>query len=408
MTTIRTINAMNNITRVETKRILKILHNLQKQGKSRKIDFFKRHQKKFTTTDNDNFIPQLESIINVLNRNFDDKWDFYLNTDYTRYTEYNTKLELSIIIHYPEITITNSEDLEHTIKDLIAVIDLFTYSYNMLAPVDIKGFRTTLSEKEFINRYTHSHLPKRPFNKENIFATDPFCIGEETELKNLMGMLKDRENKDNYEDLFEAFIYNLQSMLEWESLEGVPYNHMNKLKDNIELTSICYLNFTQVSNFGNRIIKYIETHPDLIDQIEFLYDNGLFKIKNDNKFKKLIRKAVVVKDTAFENTFLYEDLHSVLITKQNGELLTINPNYQPIDFSAEYIDNPEFAVLINGKELKFIVEKTQEEDDKTTSLDNFFINPSILKYVEFKLNKQLQYAIIKENHSQRKSKRISA
>ena len=98
-------------------------------------------------------LPIIKKIIELLDSVFEDKWCFHF--DSTAYFP-------SIWIHFPEFTITNSNGDSHNIRDLFVILDITVYSENIKILGDrLRGFRTTLTYKELISGYQHSHLYPR-------------------------------------------------------------------------------------------------------------------------------------------------------------------------------------------------------------------------------------------------------
>ena len=76
----------------------------------------------------------------------------------------------SVLIHYPEITITNSMEHKHKIQDLFIILNF----RNGIMHGNIRGFRTTYSFKEFSIGYKHSHLSQTL----DINGIRNFCLGD--------------------------------------------------------------------------------------------------------------------------------------------------------------------------------------------------------------------------------------
>ena len=69
---------------------------------------------------------------------------------------------ISITVRYPEVTITNSNNESHTIKELYVKhsIELSSFLFH-----SVIGNRLEITEKEASGGYRHSHLPSRFFSR---------------------------------------------------------------------------------------------------------------------------------------------------------------------------------------------------------------------------------------------------
>ena len=145
----------------------------------------------------------------------------------------------TVLIHYPEITITNSADHKHNIKNLFVILRF--YQGKLIR--DIYGFRTTLSFKEYLIGYKHSHLS----SSTDMQKIKQFCTGEGSFNESLNMVKATSRNGNLNEVLFESFIYNLKQYVSWESVEGVPYKYMLDIefsRDNENINYETKLNFT--------------------------------------------------------------------------------------------------------------------------------------------------------------------
>jgi len=126
-------------------------------------------------------------------------------------------------IWYPEITITNSIGLSHTIHDLLVYFSIKT-SGGIVGR--LYGQRVNQTKLEIVKGYRHSHLHKgdsTSYRRDG--GLSAFCIGSTSIFSSMLQSVKEYTTKDR----LEAFLLSLTAYLEWESLEGTPY------------TSICSL-----------------------------------------------------------------------------------------------------------------------------------------------------------------------
>lgn len=118
-------------------------------------------------------------------------------------------------IHFPEVLITNANEEQWTILDYYVMI---RFNYRM-GVNSIKGYRATKLPVEYIASYTFSHSK----TASNSFCK--FCFGH-TDLDTLVAGLF----VSAYDEIsIELFLQNLTDYLSWESLDGVPFYHINNL-----------------------------------------------------------------------------------------------------------------------------------------------------------------------------------
>jgi len=166
---------------------------------------------------------------------------------------------INIVILFPEITITNSIELSHTIKDVYLRFQ-FKKDYDGLYLYGKDLARTSYSVSEIYNNYIFSHVSSRGCQK----YTDSFCFGD-TQLN--IFMQRCSHNYMNPLQYFHSLLFNFEEYLKWESIEGVPYVYMDKVYNNIPGTKKCilpHLSQEEINQYANVVI-------DSIDNFEFRY-----------------------------------------------------------------------------------------------------------------------------------------
>lgn len=125
----------------------------------------------------------------------------------------------TIMIHWPEVTVTNENDRSTIIKELYAKIG-----------VDSEGklvgtFTLNRSEYtcvEWYNDYMHSHVRSIP--KERPYFFQSSCLGS--------GPIKDTSsylNANFSEEMWMMFALELDKYVHTESVAGVPYHYMERM-----------------------------------------------------------------------------------------------------------------------------------------------------------------------------------
>lgn len=125
-----------------------------------------------------------------------------------------------VIIHFPEIEISNSKEKKHTIRDLYVAVYINCYDDieaqedgAYVVDVHIDGVRTTFSLVEAIHKYTHSHISGGGFCQWS-----PFCLGSSS-----FGILMGSIGLEPTEPQWQLFFLALDRYVRWESIEGGPY-----------------------------------------------------------------------------------------------------------------------------------------------------------------------------------------
>lgn len=131
-----------------------------------------------------------------------------------------------IIVHFPEITIKNSAEQEHLMRDVYLLF------YVNPDSIELRGLkRGTMTEDEYWTGYTFSHIDGK-------ICTIPtwesrFCYGESntpmskiTKEMNRRGFLSIMKNLPFYLEMIKEY-------LSWESLEGVPWRRIDSVINNI-------------------------------------------------------------------------------------------------------------------------------------------------------------------------------
>lgn len=123
-----------------------------------------------------------------------------------------------VIVHFPEVEISNSMEQSHTMRDIYLKFEIYS------CRVCLKQLlRATLTDVEIRNNYTFSHVN----NQDEVFdwSTGSFCFGE-TAISNLRDELNSRTKiVKNLRFFLEA----IKEYLSWESLEGTPYRSINNV-----------------------------------------------------------------------------------------------------------------------------------------------------------------------------------
>lgn len=177
--------------------------------------------------------------------------------------------QLNCLIHFPEITITNSERMSHKIVDLYIKI---SFRSNKTIN-DIKGTRATVTLAERAVNYKHSHMS----SSGSFWAWLSCCLGA-SEFAQTYSLLCNQFNKDN----LTRFLYQLPEYLSWESLEGGPYIKMSNINANNNIPGS--VNQVLIDNTYKKLLAQINNIPVKINK-ELI---DVFQIEANEQLEQLI------------------------------------------------------------------------------------------------------------------------
>ena len=285
-----------------------------------------------------------------------------------------TPTDTTFVIHFPEIEITNTAGLAHIIKDLFVrfktKIQVDGDDY-IIYISDIKGMRTTYSNKELKCGYVHSHLctlaivpgMHRPSDAD-LTKWENFCLGS-GDISSIRAIFNDEQDIDK----FEAFCWMIDSFVRWESTEGTPYISMSKLV-NMDHTMESMTDLTMV-DLHNELLRRVRNSYDV--SFSWGFWEGKYYIEDDEDFQ-----AWLVNIFPFEAKYCKDATGTYFIKR---------------DFPRIAEDSLEhLSFTFKGKKIPYKVYNEMSEDFECTR----YINPKLSNYVKYRLEKIANYAIIKK------------
>jgi hypothetical protein len=184
-------------------------------------------------------------------------------------------IPFTIVIHFPEVNITNSRKGSHDIKDLYVK---FKVRSNGDLMYGMEGVRTEVTEEEYHSRYFHSHL--RGFDA-GFIGFSPFClgVGEITQVLSLLGHGFSEEN-------FTLLCIHLKNYIKWESLEGNPHMNLANIGNSggSSLGTLVPTTLKKiVSMLKSKILSEEDAKEVLKENIKFAVDyNGITCLSTDD------------------------------------------------------------------------------------------------------------------------------
>jgi hypothetical protein len=283
---------------------------------------------------------------------------------------------------YPEFTITNSHGDSHKIKDLV-VIHQVAYNPNNGGHIYTKhpmGGRLSKTKLEIAAQYQQSHLSGHSEWNKNPFYVSSFCVGGDTDVSRMIAEFEVEMDWDRY----ELYLFCVDSMITWESLEGVPYRKMRDIKNALN-NKVTSANQNQVNTLVDRIIK-----DKMPLNLDFYIDKGLYRIRPNEKADEFVKNLVL-------QWFDFNKYKFILVSRVPN---TFNEFLQ---MKAEQATEQQFNItvpnqytLFRGKKVfaKLIKENTRNEP--VVPLQNLIVYPNFLKDVLSQLESRIySKAVIK-------------
>lgn len=134
------------------------------------------------------------------------------------YNFYNLYRTCVILVHFPEVKITNEYDEYVNIKDLWAKVE---FDYKGKIKGNFKLSRSTYFLSHVNSDYAHSHCP----GVSPILEFKDCCLGTGP-IKNTIHSLMIGFD----EDLLQLFCFELDKYVATESVQGVPYRRISSIK----------------------------------------------------------------------------------------------------------------------------------------------------------------------------------
>jgi len=178
------------------------------------------------------FGEQVAAMAKVLDGIYGENWDFTFDC---AQSDGKDCFAPHIVLHYPELELSNDNGSTHTLRDLYAVLPMtmnepYLEKKGAMAMhvQSVLATRATMTMDEFAHRYVHSHV-SRTHDQDRLkeLYLGALCLGKDSELEKQMMDL----SKKFSPEAFELLVLTLDSALRWEALDSVPYVRMDSLND---------------------------------------------------------------------------------------------------------------------------------------------------------------------------------
>lgn len=314
-------------------------------------------------------------ILDLFEEKYKDQADlgFHFDRDLHMYIPYFKVL-------YPKFTISNSEGRTHQIRDLF-VFHSFKYSNDSVHPYKLEGGRFSKTEQEIISNYQQSHLGSYGQWTRNPFYCNRFCIGSNTDVSLMMAEFEVEMDFDRY----ELFLFCVDSMITWESLEGVPYIKMEVIEKagSDRVTS-------SKEDFENQVITHILAEKLPLD-VDFYVSEGVYKIHPNLRASEFIKEIVLRK-------FNFDIAKTILVSKIPNTFdgfLQMKAEGEVAKKVSQIIATQDYTIFRGRKVFPKVVKKDKRKEP-LISIDDYIVYPKFLENVLRKLEHRIyEKAVVK-------------
>jgi len=293
-----------------------------------------------------------------------------------QYENLKSSRDIDVIIHYPEITISNTTGLTHTMKDIYCIFN-FWFSSAGFYRNNFTLTKSTFSTKEildFDSAYIHSHV-----NACFPGKAGGFCFGVSPYRDVMEKASGIRFHKQiNLQNLF----ISLESILSWESIEGTPFYYISRVVDK---------RFKQDTPRSSGLI---DVYQEDIDYLYSIMDNFEYTFKSKQGDRTI---SISIDETIESKLFEYIKEQNVtdddrICMGRDGVYYKPNKAFEKDirTFKNLYIGKP--VLKFKGKTIRVYIEEGEEEEYVPNA-----ISRSYLKALSNRIgNDFFEYLSIKE------------
>jgi hypothetical protein len=359
----------------------KIVHNAMLMNTHKDKDFLqflfdkgKLHFKSYNNP-NQKAINEFYKLLDLFDAKYKNLYDLGFTYDGSSFYPYFKVL-------YPKFTITNTNGDLHTIKDLVIVHEI-AYNTNNGGHIYTKhpmGGRLSKTKLESAAAYQQSHLPGHGDWRHQPFHVTTFCVGGDTDVSRMIAEFEVEMDWDRY----ELYLFCVDSMITWESLEGVPYRKMRDIKNALN-NKVTSANQSYVNTLVNRVLS-----DEITLDVDFYIEKGLYRIRPNERANEFVKNLVL-------QCFTFDKYKTILVSRVPNtftEFLQMKAEQQTEQ--EFHITVPREYTLFRGKKVfgKLIKEDTRNEP--VVPLENLIVYPNFLKDVLNQLESRIySKAVIK-------------
>lgn len=383
--------------------VYKIIRNAKVSGRIRRTGWLHKMALKgfLSTVEKGNteeamaFATQIDSMITVLNGVYKDRWDFDL---YPEYVERDEGLKfvyfrLFVEIHFPEVEISNKTGRKHLIRDLLVRFEIGKSDFTdkndkpIWKIFNVEGTRASLSYEEWFSNYFHSHLREHAVKSSaDVFYYDDFCLGIDTEILSQMETLMTEYSPES----FEFFLWLVNSMVAWESIEGVPYIKIKEIgvSENSKLVSI--YGKPQISSSFYK--DYIRPNIENLD-VDFVYSQGRFRIVQNKKFERLLHHILTTKTTEYWDRLLIKRIGVGYYGYGFSKIVPVEEIVESLKTNGKM---PSY--YFRDKEITFKILPLEKE---IPEIKDYKVHPKFMNYVATRIEQEIYENTIRKSAIER-------
>lgn len=284
-----------------------------------------------------------------------------------------------ILVHFPNVTITNEKGNSVDIHDLYVKVPLD------LAGKQAKRFEmivTTFTKVLYESSYTHSHLPSSSLSYGKAYFRRP-CLGEGP-----IGATCSILRNENNENIWRLFCVELARYVTVESIAGIPYYRMEYIGRNNSNKEII---FSDTSHRASSVISSIikEAIRNLINRkvFNFKYVNNTYNFAdNDASLIRLIsNEFITIYNKKFNNKELSTNLNELVRAKTLIKAVFYKGCFTEEDSNRHSSCSPSTDVLFTFKNIpvKMRIIDTDTTIEPVYILNVKYINVTIRNILEF-------------------------
>lgn len=379
---------------MSTRRLNDLKEQIALSGNIRDAAWFTQQYQKgrIKLLDNNNPISssifeQFKTAIRVINDIYDNSWDIAFEVK----KDFNNKIFLEIkgiYILFSEINITNRDRANHTIKDLLVLIQLYNYNNTALKIHSLKGGRLTLSYAEYQSDYFHSHLSisKSSISTEmNLPHLSDFCTGSGE-----INIYHSNINGDGFnEERFIRYAMQIMSLVSYESIEGTPYKYIRSISVRPHSGHYYNADNSRKLRFKNKVISYYK-QEDKIPVIDIHIDSTNSYCISDNETFKNFIYSIPFNDEDKNWFFCSLGDNNVYYSYGQTPGYAIPPNIQS-------------TFIFRNVEKRMVIEPAPEGVNTV----NYVVHPNLIKYLKEEIEYELNKGKIRKSTIDRYSVKLS-
>lgn len=292
-------------------------------------------------------------------------------------------------ILFSNVKVENSEGDSIFIKEVLVSLILETRTGGIKI-TEIRGSRPHLDYTQWINNYAHSHLVHTYHTDyHNTFRASNFCLGA-SEIIDLKSQLR----VDYTNDLFRLFLLTLNSLVYWESLEGVPHVKMR----NVRLTNHNEYNFNdlqgEINECSQDLMRFINKDNKL--DLGLSVVNNRIKLNSSGNLYETIKDILIKKR---DRSYYQYVLGKISMTSRrkkwripNSNSIRELPNFRNSEGELPF-------VYIQGRKLEFKVE--EPDSNHKVDLNDLDVHPKLVENVSERIEKRIEDQIYRANTTKR-------